>query len=287
MEISKETLNKTLQVLESEISELLSAEKEIYLELKKVTFDNFRVDRIERCYKSFEGEDDNYEVMFRHINIDYGFGIYSSKEIDTINWSSWSYSYIKPEEIVSIIKKSKAYIEAVHESLIIMEDTTEIMKVVNDVCKKYKEQIVPLSYKVYDLQKERDSIQNEIINLDNKELVNKAFELFKNPIYLYRGYNISKNNTIYKIQVEKVKDKIKIIMNNRNKTISEYELLCIYNHTIKYIVTYTTDRTKDYNTEGSYNYTKCSNMYLTQSEANSPIRVSISKDEYLTLKGGR
>lgn len=286
MALSKETLNKTLQVLESEIAELYSSEKDIYSVLKERTFGNFKINRIERSYRYSQDEDDNYEVTFRSINkeIDYSFQICTKRSIDSINWSSWSFRNIKQEELVNTIKISKAYIEAVHESLVIMEDTSNIMKVVNEVVAEYVENINPLTIKIYDLQRERDAIQQEILNIDNNDLVEKALELFSKPVYLYKSYQFNNNNRLHVLQVEKVKDKLKINVNGTNRTISEYELLCMYNHAIKTLKNYTTDSDKDYDSEGYYTYYKCDNMFLTLEEANTPVRTIITKEEYDSIR---
>jgi hypothetical protein len=282
MTLSKETLNKTAAILEAEILEIENEEKEIHSKIKSICFKNFKVNCIEKDWYD-RGENKNFEITFKHNNVnDVDFRINTNKTFDRISWSSWSYSRMKKEEQIEAIKKSKAYIEAVHEMLCILEDieNTELENVMKQASEIYVNDLQPLKTKRYELEKEVKNIKEATSEIEKEEVFEKAIEFFKEKKYLVNGYSINNRNTIYEIQIlQDKKGNYKIEMFGRSKKLCREDIIDMYKLATKINATY------DWSGEnGSKVFYKNNNSFPTREEAYTPVRTIITEEEYNELR---
>jgi len=286
MNLSKETLGKTEELLTTGIEQLEKEENEILLELQENKFENFKVLYIDNRW--IANDERSYEVTFKHVTEEVDFRLSTKKEISSISWSSWSYRHIKPNELQGHLEASMNYLGAVTEMLTIMKDTTEIMKVVERVSEVFENKVKPLRDKRYELQNELETVKEAISNIDSKESVVKAQELFKETVFLNHCYQLNSKIYLSEIKVEQDKKGNNFIMvYDRKRKISDYQLEQLYKLATTMQTRTECDYSKDYNTEGYRLYYKYSNMYLTTDEAYKPVITQIDKAEYDELRSNR
>jgi len=284
MTLSKETLNKTIELIDSQIKEIESQEKDILTAIRSYKVGNFFVNYVDKSWTGINTE--VYEINFKYTEreIDLDFRIYSDLTVNRVNWSSWSFSKVTHEEIT----KSINYIDAVKEMLTILSDTTVAKEVIEEVVKIKQNELAPLQTKSWDLDKEKREVQNAINEIDRKEQLQKAIELFKKEVFFADTYSITNRNTIRSARVEIKKDKITLYYGyegKEKKTIKEQDLVWLYNHATKTLVYQNRNwDTNDYNDDNMYKYYQTDNMFLTLEEANNPVRTYITKDEYGILR---
>lgn len=288
MTLSKETLNKTSEIIYKEIESLELQVNEIYnSKIRNQSFQNFNVISIDREWSILGKEDILYIVKFKHNKNDVDFNISIKGDFDRISWASYSYSQFKNnEERVHDIKEAKSYIESVHEMLCIFEDTREIKKFVNEIAQVYIEEILPLNNKKYELQKELSNIKDQIREIDEEDNFQKAIELFSETVYFKRYYQYNQNTIFdtFKLIHDSKKDIYYTIYNGRKRTLTKADILSIYRHANKIIYDNKTDFDKKYNAPGYKRYFKTSNVFKSIEEMNNAQWEEITKEEYENKK---
>ena len=286
MNLSKETLNKTEELLNTGIEQLEIEENEILTKLHENKFENFTVHYIDNRW--FGEDKRSYEVTFKHVTEQVDFKLSTKKEVSSISWSSWSYSHIKPEELQGHLTASMNYLGAVTEMLVIMKDTTEAMKVVAKVSKVFENQVKPLRDKRYGLQNELTSVKKVIADIDSKESLVKAQELFKETVFLNQSYQLNSKTYLSEIKIEQdKKDNNFIMLYGRKRKIDDYTLEQLYKLATHMQTSIKTDYDKEYDTEGYRLYYKYSNMYSTMQKAYKPVQTQIDKKEYDEIRNNR
>lgn len=288
MALSKETLEKTVVLLQEEIIKIQEKEKEVLTDMRQHLVGNFHVNYIDKRWLGSKDEQ-QYEISFKHKEreIDLDFRIHNDGSIDRLGWSSWSFSKITKEEI----QKSIAYIDAVKEMLIIMSDTSVAQEVIDAVVVLEIEELNPLQTKRYELESELRNVRDEISSIKENEKFEKAIQLFKSDVFFVDYYNLTNRTQIHRARIELKKEKIILYYGHNGtdkKTILKNELLWLYHHATKSLTRQIRNWSiNDYADENIYTYTKTDNMFLTAEEANNPVVTTITKEEYETLRGRR
>lgn len=284
MALSKETLNKTAEILSKEIESLELQMQEIYnSKIINQSFQNFNVTSIDKDWRSFDRENSFYIAKFKHKKSEVNFEISTVGDFDRISWSSWSYSNFKDEqEKINAIKNSKSYIEAIHEMLCIFEDTREITKLVNEISKIYIEEILPLNNKKYELRKELSNVEDQIKEIDEDNDFQKAVELFSETVYFKKYYHYNTNIIFgtFKLEHDVKKDIYYTIYNDRKKTLTKVNILSIYKHANKSIYDIKMNFDKEYNAPGYRRYFKMPNVFKSIEEVHNTQWEEITKEEY-------
>jgi len=281
MTLSKETLIKTQELLRSQITDLENQEYQIEAQLKDVTFKNFKVNGVEKRWNS--GDKQSYRVAFKHISEDVDFYITNDENpINDVRWSSWSYSSIKPEEYIATIKKCKSYIEAVHEMLTILESPEQLEETVSKVIEIHSTQIAPLQNQRWDIMPQLREIDSAIVEIDNKEELQKALQLFAAPVYFAEPYRINKNNRVRSIKIEQKKDKYFAIIDDIRKKVSEHEIRDFYRHATKIVPS----GNYEYDNEGNSikKFYKTDNMFCDREQALNPVKTEITEEEFKAIR---
>jgi FtsZ-binding cell division protein ZapB len=278
MSLSKETLNKTVSLLQEEIRVIEGKEKEVLNDIRQHSVGNFNVNYVDKRWLGSKDEQE-YEVNFRYKEreADLDFRIFSNGEIDRLSWGSWSFSKVTKEEI----QKSIAYIDAVKEMLTIVSDTSVAQPTIDAVIILYAEELNPLSNKRYELEREVSKIQKEIEAIEKEEKLIKALELFSNTVYFNNPYQVARHNYARSVKIEQKKDKYFAIMDENRKKIDIQTIVWLYDWAHKIVRSYEYSE----NEEDRYNktYYKNDNMFLTREEAIKPVKTEITEEEWREL----
>lgn len=279
MALSKETLNKTVSLLQEEIKKIEDKETEVLSDIRQHMVGNFNVNHVNKRWSGSKDEPE-YEINFRHKDkeVDLDFRIFSNGEINRIGWSSWSFSNVTKEEI----QKSITYIDAVKEMLIIMSDTSIAQPTIDAVVILHIEELNPLQKKRYELESEISKIQKEIETIEKEEKLVKALELFSNTVYFNELPQISRHNYARSVKIEQKKDKYFAIMDENRKKIDIETIIRLYDWAYRIVKSYEYSETK----EDRYHktYYKNDNMFFTREEAIKPVKTEITEEEWKKLR---
>ena len=238
------------------------------------TIGNFNVTNIQKDFMSFKDETYCYNITFRHCSQDVDFTINNKKGVDRFGWSSTSHYNLKtPDEQKDAIKQSRYYIQAVSEMLQIMEDYDATMEAVELIAQHWIADIEPLIKEQRDYDKAYEEIKKEIKAIEKEEIVAVAREyLVGKTRYVSDGYHVTNKHTTREIAVSEDKGKLYIDNFGRRKSITEQDLVSIYNHVTKTMKRY------DWGDEKHYSYPN-----ELPSKNAKIIETEITKEEYLAI----
>jgi hypothetical protein len=229
--ISKETLVKTIAVLEDECTEQLKKVKSLLDELLGFCIGSFFVEHIDGRYIYKEG----CRITLKNADADFSFDVMDDGTVDSIGWGSHLYSnFLLLEDKHIAINNSLNYINCVREYLLLLtsKELIEFTHIVNNF---YQEILLPERNKLYDIRNQINELKKEIKEQDNQVIIKEAMDFFEmNKLYaMYTPWkwNKSKSTIAYfKFSINKNQLKIKINDERNSRSISENALVLLYRH---------------------------------------------------------
>jgi len=291
MTLSKETINKTIEVLKEELAVQEKVVSSKYEEMKNFSYKNF-VYYDSYCWRYAEtGE---ARVRFRHVeNEDISLCVNTNSDFaEEWSWSSWSFSREKENEYTLDMAKSEAYLMRELEKIQTLKyEYNEIKVVAIQAVEFYINTIQPEEKKVCVIERQIKELEEQIEELDKNSELEEAKQIFKagTKHYFYNQiYYTNKYSSSYFRIEEKGKNLVYYTDNyddSRSKKLTDDFMLELY----KAYKSVNTKSTGDYDKDDNYvyKYFKASN-YISEEVYKSNYDklewTEITKEELKTLK---
>jgi hypothetical protein len=290
MTLSIITLEKTKELLNSELQEVSKQIQEVEKSTQELGYKNFKVQYIRQSWKSITEKEVSYDVTLKHVSQDVDVTICTEGIPDRISWGGHSWSNIKEDEFISIIHKGKDYIEAVHEMLCMLEKLDDVKKVLSEVIEIYTSANELREYG-HELELQIHEVSVQIGQLKDEEYYQKALELFKDPVYLANSYDLTNRTELHRIRISLNKKGNPVIeVHGKSKTLTQREVIQMYHWANKWNTQCDTDWEKEYNDPTRKTYYKYPNMFISIEECTrqnyEKIREKITEEEYNKLRRG-
>lgn len=299
MELSKETLNTTLEALELKRSALRKELGDVQETVRQINNGEFSIQNIQRKWSS--DNEKFIKVTFKSMSCDFTFAACDDPEeiFSKLSWSSTSWYGIKDnKERQQILKESKERLMAsvamvnFYEALLNGEESAKWMMV--EAQGYFWNQVQPLEEKYYEIDKQIDQVKSEIRKIERANTREKALkELVGNTYYLVEDFQYSANIffSIIELEFNEKKGQAYLIdSNDRKKYLTNDQLVELYYIVFKPRVKKETSgiETAKYGEPEYWNYFKYPNHHKTYDECRK-VRNSqeqITFEEYEAICAG-